>query len=75
MTEKHLALRDKIGTYGEEDKAYNLLTWLISSLPSSTPGRSSCKRSVGIISPKMILQEPEMWGPEGEEESLLAKVS
>ena len=28
MTEKHVALRDNIGTYEEEDKAYDLLTWL-----------------------------------------------
>ena len=33
MTEKHLALRDNIGTYEEEDKAYDLLTWLSWHLP------------------------------------------
>ena len=33
MTEKHLALRDNIGTYEEEDKAFNLLTWLSWHLP------------------------------------------
>merc|ERR1719410_558938 len=59
MTEKHLALLDNIGTYEEEDKAFDLLTWLswhlpvfvvASALPSSTssgstPGRSSFKRN------------------------------
>ena len=33
MTEKHLALRDNIGTYEEEDKAFELLTWLSWHLP------------------------------------------
>ena len=33
VTEKHLALRDNIGTYEEEDKAFELLTWLSWHLP------------------------------------------
>ena len=33
VTEKHLALRDNIGTYEEEDKAHDLLTWLSWHLP------------------------------------------
>ena len=33
VTEKHVALRDNIGTYEDEDKAFNLLTWLSWHLP------------------------------------------
>ena len=33
VTEKHLALRNNIGTYADEDKAYELLTWLSWHMP------------------------------------------
>ena len=33
VTEKHLALRDNIGTYAKEDEAFNLLTRLNWQLP------------------------------------------
>ena len=33
MSEKHLALRDNIGTYAKEDEAFNLLTRLNWQLP------------------------------------------
>ena len=93
MTEKHLALRDNIGTYEEEDKAFDLLTWLSWHLPVFVVASALLDLLLAVVYLKWlhpwkiilqevswnhlnvhILQEPEKWGPENEEDSLLTKV-
>merc|ERR1719270_822674 len=79
VAEKHVALRDNIGTYEEEDKAYNLLTWLSWHLPVFVVASALLDLLFAVVYLKwlhpwkIILQEePEKWGSESEE-GLLTK--
>merc|ERR1719471_2140693 len=77
VTEKHLALRDNIGTYEEEDKAFNLLTWLSWHLPVFVVASALLDLLLAVVYLKwlhpwkIILQEePEKWGSESEKEEI-----
>merc|ERR1712107_829146 len=80
VTEKHVALRDNIGTYEEEDKAFNLLSWLSWHLPVFVIASALLDLLLAVVYLKwlhpwkIILQEePEKWGSESEKEGLLTK--
>merc|ERR1712107_593132 len=66
VTEKHVALRDNIGTYEEEDKAYDLLTWLSWHLPVFVVASALLDLLLGFVYLKwlhpwkIILQEEEI---------------
>merc|ERR1711963_417219 len=66
VTEKHLALRDNIGTYEEEDKAFNLLTWLSWHLPVFVVASALLDLLLAVVYLKwlhpwkIILQEEEV---------------
>jgi len=78
VSEKHLTLRDNIGTFAKEDEAFDLLNRLSWQLPIFVIVSAILDLVLAFVYLKwlhpwkIILQEePEKWGPEIEEESLL----
>merc|ERR1719507_1709808 len=75
VSEKHLTLRDNIGTFAKEDKAFDLLNRLSWQLPIFVIVSAILDLVLAFVYLKwlhpwkIILQEePEKWGPESEEE-------
>jgi len=80
VREKHLLLRDNIGTFSKEDKAFDLMTRLSWQLPIFVIISALLDLVLAFIYLKwlhpwkIILQEePEKWGPECERDSALKK--
>merc|ERR1712037_699473 len=80
VREKHLLLRDNIGTFPKEDEAFDLLTRLSWQLPIFVITSALLDLILAFVYLKwlhpwrIILQEePENWGPGCEKDSVLKK--
>ena len=96
MREKHLTLRDNIGTFAKEDEAFDLLIRLSWQLPIFVitsaiidlvlafvylkwlhPWKIILQEASGncVFPSELFHQEPEKWGPESEQESVLVNLN